>query len=732
MSRTLLCLAIVLSVSSPPRLAAQTLTQEAAAWPGALRDSLAELSDTAGVRRIASAESRRAAGGNGDAQLRLGVVGLRLGELRMDRWFNAAQAAFRNAARSADSRAAAAYGLGLAYVGAARAERDDPLTIGLRAGRGALVAAQRQMSQALASEPDNDAAALALVDLALELRDSADAAAASAVLRVADGRAHLRSAARELARGRLERQTGAADSAVLAFRRYRAASGDSSRALLELARTSLAAGLPDGESLYYAGAASADSAAAAGYRDDIAPLVDSVTVARFDALRSVERQRWLRRFWHERDEVDLRRPGERLREHYRRMAQARRDFALSVNRRRYGWRDAFHSGSTEFDDRGIIYLRHGDPTDRLRPHILYAMPNETWRYARPDGDLLLHFSGGGGVAGAFDEGGDLLDYRLVESVRDIRGLAEMPLDQLLLSRQSLSPRYSRMLKWGPYGAARMAAEERGWGRASIAEATTTDSHLLSFARALEAMATLVGVGTDSTGSRGQLVFALRDSAAAASSVRPGAPRAVHVRIVALDAGGRPVGSADSTMFFAERPHADSGWLLERVPVVLPPGRWRYRVALDLGNGTGTVLPLDDVMIPAESGRLALSDLAIGLPAFALPWCPTPADTVYLTPFTTFRRGGSLELFYELHGASAGHAYRHEIAVVRRRSDQSEEGRPRVSLSFDEPARAALVRARRALAIDRLPAGAYILRVRVTDPGSAATVESSRPFIVVDR
>ena len=149
--------------------------------------------------------------------------------------------------------------------------------------------------------------------------------------------------------------------------------------------------------------------------------------------------------------------GERLREHYRRLLYARRHFALTVSRRFYGGRDAYRSGSEELDDRGVIYVRHGEPRTRLRPFVFGLMPNETWRYDRADGDLLFHFSAGYDDAG----GGDLYDYRLVESVLDLRGASDAPIDQLLLSRQTLSPLYGRMLNWGPYGAARAERPRAG-------------------------------------------------------------------------------------------------------------------------------------------------------------------------------------------------------------------------------------------------------------------------------
>ena len=75
----------------------------------------------------------------------------------------------------------------------------------------------------------------------------------------------------------------------------------------------------------------------------------------------------------------MRAHGERLREHYRRLLYARRHFALTVSRRFYGPADAYRSGGMEIDDRGVIYVRHGEPSDRLRPFVFGLMPNESWR-----------------------------------------------------------------------------------------------------------------------------------------------------------------------------------------------------------------------------------------------------------------------------------------------------------------------------------------------------------------
>jgi hypothetical protein len=54
---------------------------------------------------------------------------------------------------------------------------------------------------------------------------------------------------------------------------------------------------------------------------------------------------WLERFWSDRDRAALRKDGERLREHYRRLLYARRHFALTISRRFYGDQDAYRSAA---------------------------------------------------------------------------------------------------------------------------------------------------------------------------------------------------------------------------------------------------------------------------------------------------------------------------------------------------------------------------------------------------
>ena len=684
-----------------------------------LRDSLATSSDTAALHfLLRSALRSKVARRDPAVLLQSGLVALRLGELGADPDFSEARSRFRDAARLAPGRPEPWFGRGLAEAGLARWEMSVGLNLGNRVGLKALERSAAHYHRALESDAGYAPAALALAQTTLDLRDTARLSSAAPALE----RAALTPTAGPevaLAWGRVERAAGRIVSAIAAFERYEASGENRALALLELARTQLASGRRDGDSSYYQGAALADVAVASEYLADIEPLIGDSGIARLTALQGPELAQHLKAFWGDRDRLELRREGERLREHYRRLQYARLHFPLTISRRFYGRLDAYRSGNSGLDDRGVIYIRHGEPSTRLRPFVFGAMPNESWRYVRAEGDLLLHFSAGWDHNG----GGDLYDYRLVRSVLDLRGAADAPRDQLLLSRQSLSPTYSRMLNWGRYGAARARALERSIGSESIAVGTTTDTHELEFPYPLGVVADLIAVGRSSAGSLAHLVFGISASGTSFANVDGKARYEVRLRLVALDGLDRPLSSLDTSLaIMHSRPLSKDEFLVGRAEVALPPGKWRYRASLQQGDSAGVVLPRQFVTVAATDGAsLALSDIALGSQGRAVPWVTDAADTVLLAPSDQHREGADVELYYEATGATPGHSYRHEITVLRPQGKDPKDRRPLVALSFDEPASDSVIRSQRIVRLDRLKEGSYLVEVKITAPDGESRV-----------
>jgi GWxTD domain-containing protein len=632
-----------------------------------------------------------------------------LGELGADPDFSEALSDFGKSAQLQPDRPEAWYGLGLAEAGRSEWEMRDRLRLGSRVGLRALEHSASNNARALAADPRFLPAALALARIELTLLDTLRLKAARDIVRRSVAAMSPTPPDLLLAWGRLERAAGGLSSAQVAFERYLVGGGRRPLGLLELARTRLALGRPDGEPAYYEGAALDDPETTDGYRADLALIAPDSILREFDRLHGQSRAAFLHRFWTDRDHLELRREGERLREHYRRVLYARAHFPLTISRRFYGRFDAFHSGNTELDDRGVIYVRQGEPTRRIRPFIFGAMPNESWRYTRGDGDLLFHFSSGYDGYG----GGDLYDYRLVESVLDLHGAADAPRDQLILSRQSLSPVYSRMLNWGPYGAANAEARERNIGATSIVVGTTTDSYELTFARRLSAVADLLAIGRAAGGTRGHLVFGIVAAGVVPRRGAGGIDYPVRVRVAALDRYDRAVATLDTVVTVSHtRPLKNDEYIVGRAELTLPPGRWTYRAALEAGDSAGVVLPRDSVRVGTTDPRfLSLSDIALGTPGRSVPWHTDQGDTVFIAPSSLFRRGLDVGLYYEVTGAVPGHEYRHTITVLGAKDRAGSS--PLVSLFFNEAAAGDVIRSRRLVRLKQLKSGSYVVEVTVT-------------------
>ena len=178
-----------------------------------------------------------------------------------------------------------------------------------------------------------------------------------------------------LARGRVEREVGDGDSALAAFQRLPATGRE-----------------PEpGAARGRAHAASCSAASTAS-----APYYEGAAIRRFGDRGGISRRPRDDRLRQRAPRVrpdgrraagglpagssgptgtrpELRADGERLREHYRRLFYARKNFQLTSLNRHYDIVERYRSGSRDFDDRGVIYIRHGEPTSRAT----YAAPGSS-------------------------------------------------------------------------------------------------------------------------------------------------------------------------------------------------------------------------------------------------------------------------------------------------------------------------------------------------------------------
>jgi GWxTD domain-containing protein len=686
----------------------------------ALERFVAELAgrrDTAALRALEARLRRRGdapAGEIGRRMLR-GLVRLRLGELG-DGWsFRRADGDFEAVLALAPDWAWAWYAKGLAKLHDARWQAATPSNLGTRVGMGSLAEAVECFARAAALDTGSLPAIVALAEAAETLRDTALLATRVLPLLRAASRAPPHPAV-ELARIRLERLVGHPDSSVRAASRYLERSADSARGLYERAWSRFVAGDEGGDADYYTGAAFDDSATVAAYRADLALIATDAELAAFDAARGRARAAFLRQFWADRDRRDLRADGERLREHYRRLTYADRHFPLLTNRRRDHWTDLLPTRTVRFDDRGLVYVRFGEPQLRVSTTTFGAGPNESWRYQRADGDLLLHF---GSQKGG---GGDLQDYRLKPSVFALPFESATALELGVNARCPLYDGYCKILHWGPHGAARLAREERELVAASASVATSSDAFELRYPRSLGATVTAYTIGRVEGKPLVHLVYAVPVERP------PGAPPgaalrlALRARVGIFDSAGRAVATADSTTRVVLPPaEADRLDAPGRLTLAVLPGSYRYRVALQVGDSAGRVLPLEDLRVPESGITLALSDLALGVRNRSAVWSPAPGDTAFLAPAVSFRAEEPVELYYEVYGLAPGEPYRTRLTIRR--------GQHRVSTTTTEgEAPDSIVRVTRTLSMTALRPGQHTLDVEIASGPRRATAR--RTFTVL--
>ena len=130
------------------------------------------------------------------------------------------------------------------------------------------------------------------------------------------------------------------------------------------------------------------------YFDDVSMLATRAEQNEFKRCEPGQAHHFLRAFWMQRDYDLGLSPGMRLIQHYSRLQVADSLYRVPFPTRNpeitpvMGYVPDIN---LPYDDRGIIYLRHGPPSRTLSQMGEGLYPNQTWVYNRSAGDLDLHF-----------------------------------------------------------------------------------------------------------------------------------------------------------------------------------------------------------------------------------------------------------------------------------------------------------------------------------------------------
>ncbi|MGB7211342.1 MAG: GWxTD domain-containing protein [Gemmatimonadales bacterium] len=563
--------------------------------------------------------------------------------------------------------------------------------------------------------------------------------------------------------GRLEWRLDSLPQALGAFETYMRRGGDSAIGLLEVARTEYALDRPmAAESAYYAGAAFRDSAATTRYRQDLSYVADSLDLQAFDSATSGDLPGWLRRFWGERDAESGQPTGHRLAEHYRRYHYAMVHFHDWARVKKYEFMNVVRNNRTPFDDRGMVYIRHGLP-DRIATYVppptnepgksdAQIPPNQSWLYFRPQGDLVLHFVGG-----------EATSWKLVEDLASIAPIGASPDNtaELFESRMGFGPAYDRLamlasmqvgretLKrlavfagsdytknalgraddFTKYDAGAELAKERFVSRSSLKVATTTDDDPINYPRHLEAILQVFGASSPEPNQARLLVeYALPDLDGVPTRTLPDSSvvYALRLRVQAADSSGRLILNSDSVRFIhAHRPLAKGQTLIGFALLDVPPAEYRVKAMIsDTTGSTGAAWAISGIPAPALDGRtLTLSDPILGREGSGLSWNRLDG-TIPLNPLNAYPKRSTAVLSYEVGGLTPGGSYTTRIAVRRFEADSAHNV---ISISFPSVASDPRELISKGLGLGNLDRGRYLLILTVSD--GTQTVERTRRIVV---
>lgn len=535
--------------------------------------------------------------------------------------------------------------------------------------------------------------------LALSRRDAPSSSVyRDALRRLIPGRSS--SARVAIAAGRVERLLGDSARAIAAFDHAASLDSTPSLGLLESARTRLTAGRIDGVDRYFRALTSEDPDAIALAQADLGWIASADELDRFIRASPEDRSQVAWRFWAIRDRAELRSNGERLIEHYRRLAAAERRF------------------SNPDDQRVAVFIRHGEPDGRAALKLEQLNLNETWRYRRPEGDLVVHFAAGA----------DTSNYRVTESLFDLiadrrsgqpagdERSGELDLAEALLqSRAQLSPFYQAAAAGRREQRDQFRVREREFGRAAKNLALTTDRYPLRFGRDLPARFAFLGRSTGAPAI--EVVFAVPTFALdSLESDRP-----LRVRVSAWNQVTEMAYALDTLVPAVPR-RAGQRYGVARLAA--PAGDYSVRAVIEAGGERGAFGAADQVGL--TPGRVAdrAGRLLLGVPgAAAVVAGDLPAD-----PIGRFGRADTLIAWTEVGEDLDPKRVRIRLRSVSARKEAKWRDFPGLKVGTAVEVWSRVVRA--SLPMSRLDAGFYEVGLAMAGSADQAVWARAR-FEVLD-
>ncbi|HEX3926457.1 MAG TPA: hypothetical protein VHW65_00525 [Gemmatimonadales bacterium] len=467
----------------------------------------------------------------------------------------------------------------------------------------------------------------------------------------------------------------------------------------------------------------------------------------WDTVTAGDRERWVRDRLASRDVRDARPPGSRLAAHFERLDTVDVNFRMNIPRNR---RDAartlpavdpdlgrlidvdsfvransepgavharvmreYKRWQTDYDDRGVVWLRYGAPDHRvIWPCTQVGPPCETvrelWTYDIGGQELLLNFENE-----AFS--GEVAATRLVTGVLGSY-FCGVDARRCLLTEESkmaAAQPPGRNAGRTPFVTLETMESLHQVDQSFITEATTTDDNSVRHERPIMTVAHLSRLWDPATGAVMALgTYALRIDDLAAES-RDG-KRAVEVNVSLRQWDGRLGAWYDTTIVRrAVLPPSTSGesWLTGLVVAPSSAAVREWSLAAEQQTGRlGRAYQTGGVAL--ADGPIALSDLILGSARQDLAW-DDHGTAVPLAPLNGVVKSAPIALYYQVRSAGARGAITTTV-VIYPIKDSATAKTPALSIASSGALRTGINEVARSVDASRLGKGTYLIEVRLSD------------------
>jgi hypothetical protein len=736
------CFAMLLPLAIAAPLHARPQTQDPDIFDARqFRDSLSRIVDRRTIREI---ERRSAKLESSNGAVAAGFAALRSWELsHLADDAKQARKYFESAHVLDQLNPWPLYGWAVATLPQVRAP-DDPGRFGFAGdnavmtdlGLDATSRARRALEKAVALDPSMTEAVQLLARLAVDTHDrSAIRQATTALGDIADrdpddasSRIALADAAN--AAGDLETAARAAKAAAAIATGADAAAAhhQAARALLRIAGRE-----DEGAQEYFAGLKNPARAEVLDYFEELRGIATPGELAQLARLPVNSAESWIRSFWEMHAAMSAISVPQRLATHFRRLAHAESFYRRKQN---FGAPALnallFDRPESPFDDRGVVYIRHGEPDD-----VIYTSRTQSWVYTNDaDKPLLFHFTDGGAEQG-LTESARKRGSLAVSGFRDWYLMYNLPCDpNFMETRAMYDQRLASLIHHCDMLSVRDASARI---RRDVYEGLNTDIDPSGFTLPLPASYDIYTF----RGAHGNtdIVAAI---AVQADHLRPlvltNGDRlyAVNTAVIVFDTASRTVFRRDTAIEAHAVDIASRGSILLgnlEISATPAPGMVHRLSVADAYAPKRGRLYAGPLTVPDFSGdTLMMSDLVLAAPDSTGSF-NRDAVSLTLVPWQVFPHG-DFRLFYELYNVSPGNTYTTELVMERTASSTLGAIRsifhrkPSVSLQFSDVAPIAGTTIQQVRNVKASPEpGDYRLTVRITDNRTGQKIERVRPVTI---